>query len=341
MSFPRSGTTRGSHTCRALPFLLLLAWSSTVTAGGGGDNWIQRNARASLDLSVRVIDGVDRTWTQQAYGLDVHKVFSSSRGDIGTLVFQPYLVRIDNAPNVPPIFDDEHDQALQWRIANFNYTGFGHGRFNIRIGHFELPFGLEQVVQTNGTLYQMNAATNGPKADWGVSVNGHLPWLEYEVAHMRGGGNEISTKANGLHVARAGLPRDNRWWVGVSGLNGEIETRDRVTEKRRTGIDLGIRMSAGVTLMTEISRGTEAGEDIRHWFAEAGWASIRENTFVYLQWRDTEFPDRVSDERVRRASLGTRYEPTRRWSASVEVRRDFDADRNWTALAQFRYRWQT
>ena len=89
-----------------------------------------------------------RDKTILAAGLDVHTVIAGKRGDIGTLTFQPYLLRIDDAPAAGGLFEDEHDWALQWRIANFNYTGLGHGRFNVRVGHFEIPFGLTSGSKT-------------------------------------------------------------------------------------------------------------------------------------------------------------------------------------------------
>ena len=318
----------------------LLSYPTTVLANESDRAWLADNLRVATDMSVRAIDTDGHLWSQSALGLDVHKVFSNERGDIGTLVFQPYLVRIDDAPFVPALFDDGHDQALQWRIANFNYTGIGRGRFNLRVGHFELPFGLEQVVQTNGTIYQMNATAHGLKADWGVSANGRLPGIEYEIAYMRGGGNDFGTDANGYVVARVGLRRENPWWIGLSGLDGEAETPASVVERRRIGVDVGWRLARGVTLMAEYVDGVEEAEDVRHTMTEIGWTSPRETTFLYAQLRRSEFSDRPTDALARRVSIGTRYEPSSRWSASFELRRDVDAA-DVTGVLQFRYRWQS
>ncbi len=302
--------------------------------------WWERNTRASVDVSSRVIRSGGEVWTQQALGLDVHKVFAGSQGDVGTLVFQPYLVRIDDAPAVPPIFDDDHDQALQWRIANFNYTGLGRGRFNIRVGHFELPFGLEQVVQTNGTLYQANApATTGLKADWGASINGQLPQFEYELAFMGGGGNDVRSDADGYFAGRIGTPREKRWWAGVSALDGEVETPGTIVTRRRTGVDFGLQLTSGFTVMWEFARGTEDGITVRHAMAETAWRSRNEALFTYLQVRKS-WLDPALGEDSRKLSWGLRFEPTVTWSASFEVGRLFDlADDRDSALAQIRFRW--
>lgn len=318
--------------------LLVLACASTAEAAEG--SWLTENLRASIDASSRIIRSQGKTWSLHALGLDVHTVVNGAGGDVGTLVFQPYLVRIDNAPMVPPLFDDEDDHALQWRIANFNYTGLGHGRFNIRVGHFELPYGLEQVAQTNGTLYQMNAAeSTGLKADWGVSVNGVLPELEYEVGYMRGGGNDVGTDADGYVVGRVGLPRDNRWWLGVSALDGEMEQADDLINRRLTALDVGARLGAGIAVLFEYSLGTEGGDDVRHLLGEVSWTSLYEITFGYVQWRssDSDGPQHTELEQL---AVGARFEPNARWSASMEVRHGFDGPGGRdTLLAQLRYRW--
>ena len=298
------------------------------------------NGRFALDFSSRVIDAPDVTWTANAIGLDVHKVFSSSTRDIGTLVFQPYLVRIDDAPSVPPIFDDNHDQALQWRIANFNFTALAQGRFNIRIGHFELPFGLEQIVQTNGTLNQMNAPyTTNLKADWGMSFNGVLPWFEYEIAHMRGGGNNYHTRADGALVARLGTPREHNRWIGISMLDGEIEAGAQTRDKQLQAIDAGVRLPRGLTLMTEWAFGETDAMDVRHAMAELGWTSRSEAAFFYLQYRRAGEKTPLGWRHARQVNVGARYEPSLNWSASLEFNRNVDIDAHITSVAQLRYRW--
>ena len=324
-------------------WLACYAWS-VMHLGYAADpngSGLAHNLRAAIDLSSRFSRSNGELWSQQAIGLDIHKVFSAKRGDIGTLVFQPYVVRIDNAPSVPAIFDDNHDQALQWRIANFNYTGFGQGRLNIRAGHFEVPFGLEHVIQTNGTLYQMNAPNAaGLKADWGLSINGQLPKLEYEAAFMGGGGNSLHTQANGYFAARVGTSRQARVWLGISALNGEAQARDAVIERRRTGLDVGFWLGPGITMLGEYSRGSEAGQHVRHLIAELSWTSRREYLFSYMQWRHSRFPDRTDDKNARRATLGLRYEPSPRWSVSIELRRDLDVRASDAAAqAQLRFRW--
>lgn len=154
------------------------------------------NARWAFDLSARgMYNNRANEWYSAFFmGLDLHKVFSGPDGDWGTLVLQPYVMRLDS-PAQPAFFEDHHDWELVYRIFNFNYTGLAGGKFNVRVGHFEIPFGLEHVVNTNGTLHDyMHGPNIGIKADWGVSLNGELETFDYEFSLTRGTGNEWSSR---------------------------------------------------------------------------------------------------------------------------------------------------
>ena len=112
------------------------------------------NLRQTLDLAARPIYNA-RTgdWRHISFiGIDLHKVFSDEDQDIGTLTFQAYLTRFDDFQRFPPFADDPHDWEIVYRILNFNYTALSRGGFNIRVGHMEIPYGLEQIINTNGTL---------------------------------------------------------------------------------------------------------------------------------------------------------------------------------------------
>ena len=317
---------------------LLVLVGLMITGMGYANDWLPKNTRATLDFSGRVNDSAGTNWSQYAVGLDVHKVFSGRRGDIGVLTFQPYLVGIRNAPMVPGIFDDNDDWALQWRIANFNYTGIGQGRFNIRVGHMEVPFGLEQVIQTNGTIYQL-PRSGTLKADWGLSINGMLPWFEYELARTQGSGNDLSSDAEGLLAGRIGLPSNRWWWAGLSALDGEIERGPNLVEQRLFAVDTGIRLPRGLGLMLQHSRGEEDLSDVEYDLAELNWVTPAESTFLYTQWRHARRELSGTNTRNRDVHLGLRFEPNAHFAASVELRHHLDAAENdLSGSLQLRYR---
>ncbi|MAD15053.1 MAG: hypothetical protein CL579_03120 [Alteromonadaceae bacterium] len=267
--------------------IALSACSSTffVNAATLNSTWLAENSRWTIDASARVSRNTDTEKNAQTYalGLDFHKVFSDDSHDIGTLTFQPYLVKISNVARPPFTFDDGDDTELTWRIANFNYTALAQGKFNIRLGHFEIPYGLEYAEDTNGTLRQLTASDRGIKADWGISLNGILPYLEYEVALTRGSGNEIKSTDN-PHVfsGRIGSPSHRNLITGISWFKGDVLTRNGVVERERYGVDVSYFYYQW-QFMLESSLGETQGNDTSHSFAEIAWMSPQEHWKSYLQ----------------------------------------------------------
>ena len=89
----------GKSLLRALFLLLVTLWlvignarmASANTDVGGVRSWLV-NARSSIDVSTRLFYADDQISGVQTLGLDYFNVFSTDRGDVGTLIFQPYLV---------------------------------------------------------------------------------------------------------------------------------------------------------------------------------------------------------------------------------------------------------
>lgn len=146
----------------------------------------------------------------------------------------------------PPFFEDDHDQELVYRIFNFNYTALARGRFNIRVGHYEIPYGLEHVVNTNGTLRDYTPGRNlGVKADWGTGVNGGFDKFEYEIGLSRCTGNVYSSDGNPYILAgRIGTPRDENVVAGFSFMVGDVAqpgTSEKTRNRKRFGPDIQVR----------------------------------------------------------------------------------------------------
>lgn len=247
--------------------------------------FLGENSRGSIDIASRVTTNLDTH--EYAFlnvvGIDIHKVFSSDTADIGTLTLQPYLVKLNNVNNPSFIFDDGNDTKLTWRIANFNYTALNQGKFNIRLGHFEVPFGLEYQIDTNGTLRQLTAAQRGIKTDWGVSFNGITPLLEYEVALTRGSGVELTNKDNPhLFSGRIGSLSHKNTVVGISWLTGDVLAANGVVEQKHIGLDASYYYYQW-QFMAESSLGKVAGNNTVNGFVEALWRNAKEDLAVYTQ----------------------------------------------------------
>ncbi len=278
------------------------------------------NLRWTIDLSARgtYMNDTDAWSGQYVVGLDVHKVFTGPGGDIGTLVFQPYLVWLDNNSYPPYFFDDGDDWELVWRITNFNYTALAHGRFNIRIGHFEVPFGLEQNIDTNGTLRQYTFSDRGIKADWGATVNGVLEHVEYELAVSRGSGNDIRSSQDPYIVAgRVGSRSDRNLIVGVSFLRGEILGADGTTARTRLGLDAAWYRGL-LEMLFEVSGGEDEDIDTFNALAELSLRNPMETLHGWLQLRYREVDTVSGRDEASSVALGIAWEPDRHWSLSSQ-----------------------
>lgn len=274
---------------KILFFCGLLTATASFSATGAatqGMAW-QENMRWQLDVAARPVFNENDSFQQYWVGLDVHKVVSTRHGDIGTIVFQPYWVHFSNRAGTPYFFDGKQSE-LTWRIANFNYTALSKGGFNIRVGHFEVPFGLEQNIDTNGTLRQYTFADRGIKADWGVSANGILPRFEYEIAVSRGSGNDITDRDHPhLLSGRLGTPSHKNLIAGVSFMSGEVLGAAGTVRRERVGVDLAWYRGPW-ELLLEASGGRNNKTDVGNALVEVSWRNAMETVHSYTQFRHVQ-----------------------------------------------------
>jgi hypothetical protein len=290
-----------------------VADSSTVS-------W-NNNARWALDFSSRHVDkSGTNSFFVNAIGFDFHKVFSDSDGDIGTLVFQPYIVNFSDADKAPYYFDGSHSE-LTWRIVNFNYTALSQGEFNMRVGHFEVPFGLEQNQDTNGTLRQFTYKNRGIKADWGVSVNGILPSFDYELALTRGSGNDLTDRESPYIVAgRIGSPSHRNFIAGLSYFNGEVLNAVTTVKRERWGLDL-THYRYHWEYLLELSAGEDEETDVLDGLAEISWRNSDETLHYYGQFKHSQFKVDRTWEKQTEAVLGINWALPRNITLSGEWRK--------------------
>jgi hypothetical protein len=287
-------------TLLALAFLYLLFPGAAFSQNTNVNTLLGDNSRWTIDMASRISRNTNKQENSfmQTIGIDIHKIFSGKTSDIGTLVFQPYIVKLNNMGEAPFYFDHINDTQLTWRIANFNYTALNQGKFNIRIGHFEIPYGLEYQIDTNGTLRQLTTSDRGIKADWGVSVNGILSNVEYEVALTRGSGNEIKSKENPhIFSGRIGTSTNKNIVTGISWFTGDVLNKNGVTKRRKIGID-GSYYYYQWQFMAEYSIGKTAHNNTVNGFVEALWKNARESLSTYIQvgYQSTEINHKVSSK---------------------------------------------
>lgn len=305
------------------------SWQSEAEGALLLDSGLADNFRLTLDLSSRAIipNGSESAGYLNAIGLDLHKVFSGDDRDWGTLVVQLYLTRIDDLQRRPFFFDGEDDWELVTRVTNFNFTGLSKGEFNIRVGHFEVPFGLEIPTYSNGTIRQLlNTKNLGLKADWGISFNGELDDFLYEISLTRGSGvHYISEGAPFAIAGRIGTGKNLDLFTptpgwGLSFLYGDILGPKGTTERFRIGID-GRAYYGPFGIMGELSAGEDEGQSVAAGLAELNWQNPEETLVAYLQTRSLFFDDKNWEKEIGLAT-GVRLVPDSHWALSGQVERE-------------------
>ena len=146
-----------------------------------------------------------------------------------------------------------------------------------------MPFGLEQNIDTNGTLRQYSFAERGIKADWGVSVNGVLPRWDYEISVSRGSGNDITDRDDPHIVAgRIGSPAHKNFVAGFSFFEGRVLGATGSTRRQRLGLDIAW-YHKNWELLGELSAGEDRDIETALALLEVSWRNNRESLHLYTQ----------------------------------------------------------
>jgi hypothetical protein len=304
------------------------------------------NLRLTFDMSGRFEYDTNREeWSiSQYYGFDLFKVLSNKQGDYATILLQGYATGLDNNPAPPFIFDGPNDWQWIYRMFYINWKLAPRDALNLKVGHFEMPFGLEMDIDTNGTLRQLGTAPNlGIKADWGLTLNGVSSGLEYEFGISRGSGFEWETAGSPYaFVGRVGTDPTNGSWVGVSGFTAELYRPGTTIQRRRIGVDAGLDFGAW-TLMGEVSGGNNGSNDALHMIGELNWRDPSEQWFGYGQLRTLKEKNSATGwEGKTESVLGVEWAPDRHWTMSAEwvqnLERTSSGSRDASIRFQMRYR---
>jgi len=254
--------------------LLCLAWFGCWVGGAcAGDGVFYKEAQVVGAYSSR------DEWTGEvggqgnSVGFEDYRRYSGSGGDFLTTDVQVRLaLYASRATDVWGI--EVHNAYAAYKVA------FGH---RLRLGHFDVPFGLEPVVDTHGTLLQTLAmSSTGFKQDWGVGLAGGLGALDYQVAAQIGSGMALRRKDGSFVAAgRVGASAGGNAGAGVSLLCGRVlesmgmETipANRLTsndaiEKRLAALD-GNYLYGPVLLEGEMIYGESGGRPVFGYLAQA------------------------------------------------------------------------
>ena len=225
----------------------------------------------------------------------------------------------------------------------------------LRLGHFDVPFGLEPVVDTHGTLLQTLAmAATGFKQDWGAGLKGGLAALDYEVAAQIGSGMTIRRQDRSyLLAARLGSPSDGNRSLGGSVLYGRVlesmgmETfpanrlmAEEAVPKRLAGLD-GQYLYGPVLFKGEVVYGESDGRPVLGYLAQADCTIPQDqNWSVELQFQS--WTSDLARDRSDRSSVAgcLSYRVSEASTLRAALMRDLEAEGSGnatTGVLQFYY----
>lgn len=215
--------------------------------------------------------------------LNFRKVFSDKKGDRLIVVGQ---------------LDMEHNfEEIKPYQTYLQYKG-PLGKWNIRAGHYILPFGLLSDYDTERLVLQtIELLSLGIKLDTGIELLGYVGDFDYAVSLSQGVGRNRLTDADNdkLVTARIGWQTEETS-IGLSGLIGKVLTEEESTIRRDAGSNsfyekrLGIDVTkyiGSLILRGELLIGEDSNEIVGGGLLKADYAltSRLELNLKYAHWQ--------------------------------------------------------
>lgn len=263
-------------------------------------------------------------------GLDSYSGIPGANGDLATFIGQVGIAKAQSHPAPPGIFKDGDDTAFLIKVATVNFHLNPERSVNLKVGHFEIPYGLEANISNAGELRDFTRGRNtGLMLDWGATLNGTLPRFQYEVGLSRGSGMTYSDRFDPYALsARIGTPADYEGYAGVNAVGltffrGRILNMNRsaAIERERVAVDAqyyhgpwGLLLEASTG-----SNGKGAGRtNVSGALAEINLTNASETLSVYVQTLVER--QRTGARASRGGSLvaGVRWSPDRHWILSLQ-----------------------
>lgn len=286
-------------------------------------------------------------------GIDAYKQFNGKNSTFATATVQLYEWCVSDRVRKPPVLNGTDDCHLISKVSTLEFHVSGDGKFNIVVGHPELPFGLEVPVSTNETIRTLlTPRDTGLKLDWGLGVKGTLSQWSYSATLTRGSGFEWENKSRTgekpwAFAGRIGTATDAQRFLpsegfGFSWFTAEALNPAQIRVKRwRLAADW-IHYLGPWGLMTQLSIGQTEGRDVYNFFGEVNRSTPDESLTGYLQYKTFNEEFTPGWQAAQSVHLGARYAVTNKVTLSAQIAREFEVfagGRPQTIFdLQFRYR---
>jgi hypothetical protein len=283
------------------------------------------------DLSVRHVRDETNGRQGERYNLvlDAYAKLGTAQRDFATVVAQVYLSRLERHPAPPAVFDAPTDTEVLPMINTVNLHLTEDRSLNLKVGHFELPYGLETTITNSGELRSFTLGANtGLGVDWGATLNGTLERFQYEVGVGRGSGVFYASDFGPYSCfGRLGSPVDSETYGGATGwgvsfFRGRVLNAARTAVLRRERVAVDGQVYFGpLGLLGELSTGANgAGRGrarVLNGLAEINLTSRREIVSGYLQLVGERTSAGGRGVRAWTQVTGVRWTPAPGWIVSA------------------------
>lgn len=268
-------------------------------------------------------------------GVDAYRQFGSDDKTYMTATIQLYQWCVSDRLRKPGVLKGLDDCELVSKASTLEFHVSGDGRFNILVGHPELPYGLEVPVATNETIRTLlTPRDTGLKLDWGVGVKGTIDEWAYAATITRGSGfeweNESKTgETPWAFAGRIGSATDAQRFLPNAGVGFSVFAAEalnpagQLVERWRTAVDW-VDYFGPVGVMSQISIGETEGRQVANGFLELNRSDSSEQFTAYLQYKTFNEEFRSGWEKADSVHLGARYALSDRISISMQVTRELD-----------------
>lgn len=156
------------------------------------------------------------------------------------------------------------------------FEPLGLARTSLRIGHFDIPYGINPVMAPRGGVFVMPPEIDdiGLKKDWGITWKGPLGHYDYELALTTGTGLGLqaprlgdASKRSFLVSGRVGAPTYWHFQYGLSGLYGKLPQvmgdehfDDHTLARWRINADTFYKLQEHTMFMAQVGYGQNAEE---------------------------------------------------------------------------------
>ncbi len=280
-----------------------------------GDNWLfRREAMAVTAVRAEAPIGGD-VFTRLSAGFEIQKRFATATRTVATANYQGRAVWRGNsgAAAFDSMAMDAAERVWETHNAYVDIVGVygAPGVFNLRVGRFYIPFGLNIATDTHGTLLQLsNDRVFGTDRDGQLLAFGSVGALDYWAGYLFGAGPDLTLDGqSGLAAARIGL---GSGFLYEHGLEGGLSAAwgERLDPHHpphgpirtwRAGADARQRWDSAAgpaTIAVEAAIGADEGASLRSGLIQAEWRSPSRRWGVAAQYayltRDTVREGRAS-----------------------------------------------